>query len=305
MIYKKRKKPTVLAMLEVLYKRAQLSAKVHKYYMNQKKGYYGECCFDVLTEKLECDCLILNDLPFQDDGNEFQIDALIITAYAIYLYEIKNYEGTYYYKDGFFRSVFSDFKFESPIEWLNRKETYLQKILYEYGINLPIKSFIVFVHPEFTLYDVSYSERVLLPTYIPQHFRQTNQLDGKLTQEHIYVASKLCEVSAQSIPTLKGVPSYEYDELKKGLICENCGEFIHEVKDKDKTITCAGCGYREVAAECIFRHIEEYKMMFPGRRVAFNLVDDWCGGLVTVKRIRYVFKKYYQAHGSGRGRYYE
>lgn len=305
MIYKKRKKPTVLAMLEVLYKRSQLSAKVHKYYLNQKKGYKGECCFDVLTEKIKCDCLILNDLPFQNDGNEFQIDALIITAHAIYLYEIKNYEGTYYYKDGFFHSVFSEFKFESPIEWLNRKETYLQKILYEYGIKLPIKSFTVFVNPEFTLYNVSYSERVLLPTSIPGHFRQMDQLDGELTEEHAYIASKLCEVSAQYIQTLKGVPDYEYDDLKKGLICENCGEFIQEVKGKSKTITCAGCGHREVASDCVLRHIEECKVMCPERKLALNLVYSWCGSTVSEKRIRYVLKMYYQAHGSGRGRYYE
>ena len=305
MIYKKRKKPTVLAMLEVLHNRSQLGAKVHKYYINQKKGYYGECCFDVLTQKLVCECLVLNDLPFLDDGNEFQIDALIITAYAIYLYEIKNYEGTYYYKEGFFHSVFSDFKFESPIEWLNRKETYLQKILHDRGINLPIKSFTVFINPEFTLYDISYSEKVILPTAIPKHFRQMNQLDGELNQEHTNVARKLCEVSAKYIPRLKGVPDYEYEDLKKGLICENCGDFIHEVQDKRKTITCTGCGHRELAADCVFRHMEECIMMFPERKLAVKLVYSWCGGTVTEKRIRYAFKKNYQAQGYGRGRYYE
>lgn len=303
-VYKKRKKPAVLAMLEILKKRAQLSAKAHKYYLNQKKGYLGECCFDALTEKIKCDCLVLNDLPFQDDGNEFQIDALIITAYTIYLYEIKNYEGEYYYKDGFFHSVSSNFKFESPIEWLNRKETYLQKILYEMGVDLPIKSFIVFVNPEFTLYDVSYSEKVLLPTSITRHFCYMDQLHGSLSQMHTETASKLCELSAQYIPRLKGVPRYEFQELEKGLICRDCESFLHEIPHKKKFAICSACNHQESASQCTVRHIEEYKTLFPDGTLTVDVVYNWCGGMVSKRSIAYTLQKHYQAHGSGRGRYY-
>lgn len=44
------------------------------YYLNQEKGYEGEVQFDLLTEKLQPNCLILNDLQLENNKSSFQID---------------------------------------------------------------------------------------------------------------------------------------------------------------------------------------------------------------------------------------
>src|SRR5690625_5694810 len=103
MLYKQRKKPYELKVLEYLDTRMLLSRKERQYYFSLKKGYEGEVLFDSLTEKLQCECFILNDLLLNSNNNTFQIDSLIITSDTIYLFEVKNHAGDYYYEsDNFY-----------------------------------------------------------------------------------------------------------------------------------------------------------------------------------------------------------
>ncbi|MFT8321605.1 MAG: NERD domain-containing protein, partial [Bacillus sp. (in: firmicutes)] len=62
MLFKPRMESTELLLLKCLNKRMNLSVKDKQRYYNLKKGYEGEVMFDLLTEKLACDCMILNDL---------------------------------------------------------------------------------------------------------------------------------------------------------------------------------------------------------------------------------------------------
>ncbi|WP_192986612.1 nuclease-related domain-containing protein [Carnobacterium mobile] len=106
MIYKKREKPYKLLILDYLKNRIKFSQENWNEYQNQVKGYQdGECFFDTLTVTLSNDCLVLNDLPLAIGSTDFQIDALIITAQEILLYEVKNYGGEYTYNDGFLVSI--------------------------------------------------------------------------------------------------------------------------------------------------------------------------------------------------------
>src|SRR5690554_1462358 len=99
MLYKQRKKPYELEAFEYLDVRMHLSGRDKQYYYSLKKGYEGERVFDSLTEKLQCECFILNDLLLNSNNTTFQIDTLIITSETIYLYEVKNLDGDYYYDD--------------------------------------------------------------------------------------------------------------------------------------------------------------------------------------------------------------
>jgi len=77
---KPRTKPVELQILSSLNMRMTLSSKDRQHFFNLKRGYEGEVKFDALTEKLQCDCFILNDLLLQANKTLFQIDSLIITS---------------------------------------------------------------------------------------------------------------------------------------------------------------------------------------------------------------------------------
>ncbi len=76
MLYKARTKSKELLIMELLNTRMNLSSTDKQYYHSLKKGYEGEVLFDALTEKLQCECFILNDLLLNINNTNFQIDSL-------------------------------------------------------------------------------------------------------------------------------------------------------------------------------------------------------------------------------------
>ncbi|WP_347835888.1 nuclease-related domain-containing protein [Gracilibacillus sp. JCM 18860] len=62
-----------------------------------KKALRGEKHFDSLMKQLTSEHYMLNDLLLKHPNNHFQIDSLMIQANEICIYEIKNYQGDFYY----------------------------------------------------------------------------------------------------------------------------------------------------------------------------------------------------------------
>lgn len=97
MLHKPRTIPPELLTLRHLNHRMHLPPGDKQHLFNLNKGFEGELKFDTWTEKLSCDCLIINDLLLTINKTHFQIDSIIIIANVIYLYEVKNLEGDYIY----------------------------------------------------------------------------------------------------------------------------------------------------------------------------------------------------------------
>ncbi len=98
MLFKERKTSLEYALLKSLSSRMKLHEKDLQYLRNLEKGDEGERYFDSLTGALTCDFFVLNDLRLSCNNATFQIDALMITGETIYLFEVKNYKGDFYYE---------------------------------------------------------------------------------------------------------------------------------------------------------------------------------------------------------------
>lgn len=61
MAYKARSLPVDLKILRILRNRMDFTPEQENYYLSKVKGFEGEVQFDLLTEQLRSDCLILND----------------------------------------------------------------------------------------------------------------------------------------------------------------------------------------------------------------------------------------------------
>lgn len=190
MLYKPRTSPKELIILELLNKRMELTSKEKQYYFSRKKGYEGEKMFDTSTEKLQCDCLILNDLLFEVSNTTFQIDSLIMMSENIYFYEVKNYEGNYYYQS---EKLFKIPKREvvNPLNQVSRCESLLRQLLLSLGYNPRIDASVVFINPEFTLYQAPMDKPIILPTQVKSYIETLNTITSKLTIRHKKLADQL------------------------------------------------------------------------------------------------------------------
>jgi len=287
MIYKSRSESAELLILDALNKRMSLTEKDKQHYLVLRKGYDGELLFDSMTEKLECECLILNDLLLQINHTVFQIDALMITSDTVHIFEVKNFEGDYYYEDD---KLYLTNKKEvtNPLPQLSRSETLLRQLLHHLGYHSPINGKVVFINPEFSLFQAPLGKPLILPTQVKRFLNRVNNTPSKLNGKHKIFAEKLKSLHLTESP-YQQLPSYSYDEVRKGIICDRCNSF--EVIVEGKRCICGDCGGEEKLSEALLRTIEVFKLLFPERKINTNEFYYWCNEAVSKERIRRFLKK--------------
>ena len=300
MIYKPRTKSTELIRLGILKKRMNLSKEDQQHYFNLKKGYEGEVLFDSLTEKLQCECLILNDLLLKLNYTTFQIDSLIIANGKIYFYEVKNLEGDYYYEEGKFYKK-PNREILNPLDQLSRSQALLQQLILNHGFKLPIDASVVFINPSFTLYQAPLDKPIIFTAQLKNYLAKLNATHSVITDKHKKLAEKLVALHRRDSP-FQQIPSYKYNDLRKGITCVKCHSFSLTVGERN--YTCNKCKYKESIDKPILRNIQEFKILFPNERMTTTIIHDWCQVVKSKRKIRTILLKNFTQRGSRRWAHY-
>ncbi|MGP7817570.1 nuclease-related domain-containing protein [Niallia sp. 01092] len=301
MLYKSRAESSEQLILQFLNTRMDLFAKDKQYFFNLKKGYEGEKMFDILTEKLECECYILNDLLFKINNTLFQIDSLIIMSEAIYFFEVKNYEGDYYYEsDRLYKIPKSEII--NPLHQLRRSESLLRQLLDNLGCNSPINASVVFINPEFTLYQAPQGKPFIFPTQVNRYLQKLQKTFSQLNGKHKMIADKLISLHIKESP-YKQLPFFEYNQLQKGITCAGCSSF--SILVEGKKCICEECGHEEEIEAAVLRSVNEFKLLFPDRKITTNIIYEWCKVVKSKKRISRILEKNFKIAGTRRWSFYE
>ncbi|TCP29071.1 nuclease-like protein [Scopulibacillus darangshiensis] len=301
MFYKSRTESEELLILKALNTRMTLSDKDKRYYFSLKKGYEGEVLFDSMTEKLDCDCLILNDLLLKFNNTLFQIDTLIILSDALHFFEVKNYDGDYFYEqDRLYNKSKSEIT--NPLNQLGRSEALLRQLLQSLGFKIPVHSSVVFINPEFTLYQAPLGKPFIFPTQINRFLKNLNTTSLKLNRKHKLLADKLISLHIKTSP-FKQLPTYDYDQLKKGITCAKCNSFLLSVEGRK--CVCMECDHEESVDAAVMRSVAEFKLLFPKQKVTTNIIHEWCKVVGSKTRIKRILEKNYKMVGIHQWTYYE
>lgn len=301
MAYKNRKKPYTLIMLEALNKRMRLNTTDRLNYLNAVSGHEGECQLDGRTERLKR-CLVLNDLFLKTNGVSFQIDALVVTRKKLLIYEVKNHEGEYIYKEEHLHKIKTSIKILNPMYRLTRTKLLFEQLLRKNGFaDFQVEAYVVFINPNFTLYECPVQTSILRASNLDKHFEQLAIGLEPLTQRHTLLSNRLCELVIPDEIDFN-LPKYTYAELKKDLFCSTCGAVV--TTPIGKFITCQHCLETMPTIVLICEHIYDYQYLFPNEAVTISKIYEWCGCKVSKKRIRAVLKSRFEAEGIGRGTHY-
>ncbi|EKN68416.1 nuclease-related domain-containing protein [Schinkia azotoformans] len=307
MIYKHRTESKELMIYRVVNTRTTLSQSEMQYYWTLEKGYEGEVQFDHLLAPLQGEFIILNDLLFEINNTYFQIDSLLLAPEKIHLYDVKNFENDYIIDNdnNWYSILKNDRKKESknPIHQLNRCELLLKQQLQRLGFKSPITSKLVFVNPNFYLYQAPPNHPIIFPTQLDRFVNQLNSqlTTAKLKERDFKLAQQLLQNHKDESP-FKNRPDYTFEGLKKGIYCKSCQSF--DVFTNPKTIVCNKCGFREKIEAAVLRNVEEYKMLFPDIKVTTTAISEWCGIIKSDNTIRKVLTTNYQSIGKQRGTHY-
>ena len=164
-----REKPMLLKLYETLDCLGALLQENQGYLSNLRKGYEGERGVDELFERLTCPHLYLADRLLETNRQTFQLDSVLITGKGVFLYEIKNYRGEYSYEDNRIKHYRTGKTILKPSTQLERAETFFHMFQEEFGITIPVKTYVIFIHPEFTLYQMPPNQNILLPSLLNTH----------------------------------------------------------------------------------------------------------------------------------------
>ena len=302
MAYKPRLVSDELKVLRILNNRMDLTAEQQKYYLFKEKGFEGEVHFDLLTEQLQSDCFILNDLNLEVNNTFFQIDTLILFQEIIYLFEVKNYEGNYCYRGERFETI-SGKEIKNSLDQLNRSTSLLRQLLQKFGYNITIDAYVVFINPEFFLYQAPTDKPIIYPAQLPHLMRKLSNEPSKLTNRHKNIADKLISLHQVKSPySNTKIPTYDYQGLRKGFNCLKCDSFLCSITSGK--LVCADCGQVEGVESAVLRCVGEIKLLFPDKRITTNCVYEWCGVIESKKQINRILIKCFSRIGHGRFSYY-
>jgi hypothetical protein len=287
MLIRPREISAELVILRILNRKMNLTEKEKLHYFILEKGYEGEVKFDSLTKNLQSEHLITNDLLLDHNYSTFQIDSLIHFQKSIYLIDVKNFEGDYFFKsDGFYSAT--DKPIKNPLAQLKRCELLLSQLNQQYGYNFAIEPYLVFINPEFTLYHAPENPQIILPTQVNRFIKKLNTMPSKLTDKHLKLANLLVSLHQRDNPFTR-LPKYNYDQLQKILTCVTCNNSsLHGGRTK---LTCKICSCVEDVESAVIRCIGELRLLFPDIKITTRLVNDWCGGILPEKLIRRVLNE--------------
>ncbi len=300
-IIKPRTESKELFILRLLNTRMNLPEKDRQHFYTLQKGYDGELMFDALTERLQSNCLILNDLLLKVNNTMFQIDTTIIAAETIYYNEVKYYEGDYFYEfDRFFKRPRKEYL--NPLHQLNRGESSFRQLVQNLGYHFPIEAKVVFINPEFTLYQAPLDKPFIFPTQVKSYLKKLDTIPSKLNGRHEALAEKLMSLHNEECPYTK-LPPYSYDQLRKGITCAACSSF--SVYAQGHKCVCGDCGHEEKMDSSVLRNVGEIKLLFPDRKITTNLVYEWCGRCWSSKSISRILGRNYKTNGDRRWVFYD
>ncbi len=288
MIYKARTIPRELEVYQLLNSRKNLLDYERKHLYALQKGYEGELLFDSMTSFIKADCLILNDLLLPHNKNTFQIDSLIIAPDTLYIIEVENFEGDYFYEqDRLYTKIPPQSEVTNPLIQLNRSESLLRQLLQQLGNSMTIQSYVVFVNPEFTLYQAPINKQIVYPGQVNRFLKNIRPISLKLDNSHYVFADKLKSLHNPNAPFYLP-PSYQYEELQKGIPCSYCDSL--EFTTKGPYCYCLVCSKKETMEKRILRIVHHFNVLFPEIKITTNAIYDWGCGKLAKRVIRRVLQ---------------
>lgn len=299
LIYKHRGKPMELRMLEALARRMRFSHLDTLHFLNDQSGFGAEAELDVLLSDSGFKGLVLNDLSFSDNGS-WQIDSLLLTGNQMLLYDMKNYAGNHYFREGQFHNERKEIN--NPLVKQERHKSLLRQLTTRLGYSYPLEAHVVFMNPSFYLYHAPEDLPILFRQQVPKHLEKLGQMGSYISTHQEILAKSLIRLHKPNLfePSL---PKYTFATLKKGIPCEICTSF--SLVEKGHSCICRDCGHQEKKFKAILRNVAEFQLLFPKEKLTTATIYEWCRIIQSPRSIRYVLQVYLHGQGAKKGKFYE
>jgi hypothetical protein len=303
-ILKQRYESDELLYLRYLNPRMKLSFDDLSYLRYLEKGFEGEKKFDeILIRNLKGDWLLLNDLLVEHNKNYSQVDSLAFSNGRIHHFEVKNNEGDHFIKGESWYTI-NKTEIKNPYQQLKRCETLLRGLLHNLRLSpvLELDSNLVFVNPDFFLYNAPMNLPIIFPPQIIRYINNLNLKPTSLKESDYKLAEKLLSLHITKSPFTRK-PLYQFEHLEKGIVCLLCGSLNTKVKVLGRLI-CLNCGFEEDVLDGVLRNVEIFNFLFPERKITTEAIYEWCKVIESRKTIWNILRRNFVLIGHSKSSYY-
>ncbi|RHW40064.1 NERD domain-containing protein [Lysinibacillus yapensis] len=250
----KRRKSGKLLSLEALMRRLPESDREYDYYkemyFSQKKGYEGERYTNQLWKEIEMPSphFLFHSLePINQAGNSHQIDTLLLTPHFIWLLEIKNIGGRIDIDESKHQMIRTKQEgtiesFRNPVNQIKRHAHFVNGLMREIGISIPIEYAIVIVSDSTIIGSVPREVSIFHASGL---HAEVSRLLGKYKEKQItalqlnYVMKDL--MKRHSPKSWK--PKIDFSKLRRGVLCEKC-EYKSVMVFEHGRFICPKCSFK-------------------------------------------------------------
>ena len=299
MIISERKISRDLAYYRALSFRCHLNGEEAKKLSVLERGNAGECIYDEVFDDVgHGSVFVFRDIYLGIEDSVAQYDALIVSDAGITVNEIKNYSGFYRVeKEKWFAGNFE--VPDDPPSQLKRSMNKLLRLKYIHRLNFEIEGKVVFPHIDFRLNcdNRHVREKLVMRSEMRDYLKQfKNDYAGR------YAEGIANAISAHIIDNPYFDKSADFDSIRKGLYCGNCGSF--EVENNHFFMKCCKCGSQEKKETHLIRAMSDFSALFLNERMTKKKLLIFVDYAVSQRTAQRMLNKYCECIENGAHTYY-
>lgn len=299
--------PTQLEFLQVIARRGS------SYFKEEKRLYKSLQAGDEGERKL-LQYLFAFGLPhwqvvrnlWLKDFKIFECDLLLITKHCIYIFEVKNYRGTFSYSEGqcFFNGNETPL---NPFEQVRANTVSVRNYLNRLNIDIPVKAAVAFTGKDNEVFiqsqinDIEVVQSNGIRNFIEKLIlEEKNSTHHSLTPELVIKKLEQIETTNPFMP--EPLSEHSLREIKGGMSCANCMSFEME---RTKFKVLCECGLEESLEEASIRTICDFSVLNFNKKIRRKELLQFLDNQVSLSFLKGILSKHFQRKNKSSQTYYE
>lgn len=248
----------------------------------------------LLKEQKKENWIVIRNL-WLNYNNNFEIDLILITNYCVYLFEVKNYTGTFIYENG--ACILNGWRMDNDVIQQTRK-IYLRVKRMFAGLQAPVnvKGILVFigdrnkVRINSPVEDITILDLPDFYEYIEGIVRDENKRRSQIISSNEIISQlQKFEIMHPYLP--KPISRDTFDKLQTGIHCAQCKSFNIEIKKL--SIECQ-CGLEESREKAMVRTICDYGVLNYTGKLTTSAIYNFLGNTASDTYTQEILAKHFE-----------
>lgn len=240
-----------------------------------------------------------------DYYGKFECDLVLITAKQIYIFEIKNYDGHFEFRNS--QCSLNGNKIgANPISQAQKAAILLQNLIDSAHLDIEVKSALIFTgeHSHVDIHSNVADMDILMRHQLRDYIFAILEIEKHIDKPKIDMNKimRLFNKFATADPIVHKSPSNELlDSLTIGIRCGHCGS--NKVTIRNAYVSCK-CGFFEPQERSFVRTVCEYGVLYDCDFYVTSDIHRFLNGVFSTKTVITKLSTYFRRIGYGRGTKY-